>query len=28
MPVVLAIAFAAILVLRRRDRGRSDPGDD
>jgi len=28
MPVVLAIGFAAILVLRRRDRRRSDPGDD
>ena len=28
MPVVLAIGFAAILVLRRRDRRRGDPGDD
>jgi hypothetical protein len=28
MPVVLAIAFAAILVLRRRDRRRADPDND
>jgi len=28
MPVVLAIGFAGILALRRRDRRRSDPGDD
>jgi len=27
MPVVLAIGFGAILVLRRRDRRRGDPGD-
>jgi len=28
MPVVLAIGFGAIMVLRRRDRRRGDPGDD
>ncbi len=28
MPLVLAIGFGAILVLRRRDRRRSDAGDD
>ena len=28
MPLVLAIGFAAILVLRRRDRRRSDPRED
>lgn len=28
MPVVLAIGFAAILLLRRRDRRRSDSGDE
>jgi len=28
MPVVLAIGFGAIMVLRRRDRRRSDSGDD
>jgi hypothetical protein len=28
MPVVLAIGFAAILVLRRRDRRHSEPDDD
>jgi hypothetical protein len=28
MPVVLAIGFGAILLLRRRDRRRNDPGDD
>ena len=28
MPVVLVIGFAAILALRRRDRRRSEPGND
>ena len=28
MPLVLAIGFAAIMVLRRRDRRRRDPDDD
>jgi hypothetical protein len=28
MPVVLALGFGAILVLRRRDRRRTDPDDE
>lgn len=28
MPLVLAVGFAAIMVLRRRDRRRGDPDDD
>jgi hypothetical protein len=28
MPLVLAIGFGAILMLRRRDRRRGDPGED
>jgi len=28
MPLVLAIGFGAILMLRRRDRRRDDPGND
>ena len=28
LPLVLALGFAAIMVLRRRDRRRSRPGDE